>query len=193
METKNTRNSWRAGWTRIALLAALLGLAACSSQVPPEIRQEVEKAPTVAEVRQQPELYLDSRVRWGGIILSTENRDQSSWLTVISLPLKANGRPESSDHSPGRFIAIVDEFLEPLLYSRDRMVTFTGRIQGHQTSQVGEFAYDYPLLKVEHYYLWPQQAKLPEYEYPYFWYYDPWYHPLHYPRYPYRLVPPIRR
>lgn len=175
-----------------ALLFSILVLAACSSAIPPEISNQPESAPTLAEVRENPNQYLDSRVRWGGMILRTENADKTSRVTVIALPLNASGRPEQSDTSPGRFIAIVDEFLEPLLYSGERMITFTGRVAGVETQQVGNYPYDYALLKVEHFYLWPKLAKLPDYDYPYYRPYYPWYHPWYYPRYPSQLIPTPR-
>ena len=162
-------------------LALLILLPACSSQIPPEIRLKPDNAPDVAEVREQLDSHLSQNIRWGGVILSTDNREDSSWLTVISLPLSAQGRPQQSDHSAGRFIAIVDEYLEPLLYSRDRRITVTGHIVRSETQKVGEFLYEYPVIAVDHYYLWPKKVKPVNVNPPPYWYYDPWFYPDFYP------------
>lgn len=165
------------GW-----FASIMLMSACASQIPPEIRQTLEAAPSVAQVQNQAENYLSQRVRWGGIILQTENKHETSWLTIIALPLSDNGEPQASDQSPGRFIAIVDEFLEPLVYSQDREITVTGSLLRTETLKVGEFPYEYPVIQVDHYYLWPARPEPTDINYHPYWWYDPW----HYPYYPHR-------
>lgn len=168
----------------------ILLITACSSNIPVEIRQSLEGAPSVSEVRDQPEDYTSQRVRWGGVILNTENKHKTSRLTIIAFPLNDNGKPRVSGQTSGRFIAIVDEFLEPLVYSRERLFTVTGELVNSETHNVGEFAYDYPVIEVDFHYLWPKTPDPATVNYPPYRYYDPWYHPYYYPRYyPRRLVP----
>jgi outer membrane lipoprotein len=164
---------------------ALLGLlSACASQVPVEIREFPNTAPGVAEVRKKPEQFLSEKIRWGGTIAQIENKQQASWLTIIALPLDDDGRPLSSDQSPGRFIAIIDGFLEPEVYSQNRQITVIGNIQKSQTVKIGEFPYEHPVIQVEYHYLWPPEPEPSSLDYyPYRWY-DPWYDPWYYPYYP---------
>ena len=175
----------------------VLGLAflvsACSSHIPPEIRQSVEGAPTLSQVRQQLDDHQSTRVRWGGVILETENKQNSSEVTIIAFPLSSRGEPRVSDNSQGRFVALVDEFLEPLVFSRDREITVTGTVLKSQTGKVGDYDYQYPVIAVEHYYLWPPKAEIDDDDYPPFWWYDPWYRPYYpyYPYYPRYIVPHI--
>jgi outer membrane lipoprotein len=171
----------RSGWLVLILL-----MAACSSSIPVEIRQTLVNAPGVALVRGQPDSYLSQQVRWGGMILETENKQNSSWLTIIAFPLSDRGEPQTSARSPGRFIARVDEFLEPLVYGRDRLITVKGSFSKTEMLMVGEYPYLYPVIDVEHYYLWPVK-QVPHYvDYPPYWRYDPWYYPGYPWRYPYR-------
>ena len=166
------------------LLLSIFLISACSSHIPPEIKEPVAGSPGVDQVRNQLEAFQSKKVRWGGIILETENKQNASWLKIIALPLNEYGEPRDTDQSPGRFIAIVDEFLEPQLYTRDRQITVTGHVLRHETLKVGDFSYDYPVIQVEHYYLWPIQTE-PDYDdYPPYLWYDPFY-PWHYPYYPY--------
>ncbi len=170
----------------VAILISGL-LSACGAHIPVEIKQPVKGSPAVEQVYQHVDDYLSQKVRWGGVILQTENKHNASELTIIALPLNKEGKPQSSDHSPGRFIAIIDEFVEPLVYSPEREITVTGKILRTETRKVGEFPYEYPLIKVEHYHLWPVKVEPAYYDYPAYPLYDPFYYPLHYPYYsPYR-------
>ena len=170
--------------TYLAGLAAIVLVSACSSHIPPEIKQPLDGSPGIAQVRHQMNAYLSQKVRWGGVILHTENKQNVSELTIIALPLSENGKPQSSDQSPGRFIAIIDEFVEPLVYSPEREITVTGQILKAETLKVGEFPYEYPVIQVEHYYLWPDEPERSYADYPpYPWYgpYYPWHYPYYYP------------
>ncbi|MGD8614043.1 MAG: Slp family lipoprotein [Gammaproteobacteria bacterium] len=164
-------------------------LSACASSVPLEIREAPADNPTFEQVSKAPQDYRDREVRWGGGILETENRQESTRVTVLARPLGSDGRPEDTDDSPGRFIAIMPEFLDPMVYSEDRRLTVTGRLLGTETDKVGEFSYTYPVVEVRHHYLWPRETTRayppPYYRYPW-WYYDPWYYdPWYRPWYPY--------
>lgn len=158
------------GW-----LALILSVSACSTLIPPEIRQPLEGSPGIGEVRDNADAFLSQKVRWGGVILGTENRQDTSRLTIVAFPLRDDGEPRVSDQSAGRFIAIVDEFLEPLVYARDREITVTGKVLKTETLNVGEFAYEYPVVQVQQYYLWPEQIEPAYIDYPPYWWYDPWY------------------
>lgn len=178
----------------IAFFSLLLTLVGgCQSGIPAEIRASVDNAPSVDQVRQNPGEYMQQGVRWGGLILDIENRQDTSRLTVMGLPLNDNGKPSTYETSPGRFIAQLDSFIEPLEYARDRRITFIGTIVGTETLKVGEYPYAYPVIQVDQHYLWPKTV--PVNSYPPYWRYDPWYYPAYSPwyhpfkPYPIRLVP----
>jgi len=171
---------------RYAGFASMLLISACSSHIPPEIKQPLDGAPSVTEVRAQADVFISQKVRWGGVILNTENKGQSSQLMVVAFPLNDDGEPQISDQSSGRFIAVTDEFLEPTVYSSERSITVIGKVLRTETMNVGEFPYEYPVLQVEHYYLWPVKETADYRDYPPYWWYDPWYpyYPYYYPYYP---------
>ena len=164
-------------------------MSGCSSHIPPEISHTLNGAPSVAQVRGQTDAYISQKIRWGGVILHTENKHNTSRLTIIAFPLNDNGKPNTSDQSPGRFIAITDEFLEPLVYNRDREITVIGTLLRTETHKVDEFLYKYPVIQIDHYYLWPLRQELTDADYPPYWWYNPYYsrHPPHfYPRHYFR-------
>lgn len=173
--------------THTAFLTAAfaLSLAACAaSPVPDPIREAAPNQVTVAEAQAQPEQFKGAVVRWGGSILSTENREDETWITVLARPLGNNGRPNEEAAPWGRFIAVLSGFHEPAVYKEDRELTVRGTLTDSVTRAVGEFPYRYPVLRASTHYLWPprQPARAPYYYDP-FWY-DPWYGPYpFYPRY----------
>lgn len=172
-----------------ALMLILFTLAACSSNIPLEISQEVPAAPSFSQIQKQPNAYPQQPLRWGGTILKTENKHNESWVSIIAFPLNSNGRPLESDQSPGRFIAVFDQYLEPLVYSQDREITVHGTLIGTETIKVGEYPYVYPLLKVDSYYLWDPRPEINEVNPPYYWpYYPPYYNLRYYPRYDPRFI-----
>lgn len=162
------------------LLAFLLLQTACSSQVPAGIKTPLAAAPTIEQVRKSPEEYISKTVRWGGVIINTENRKDSSRLTIVAYPLSKYGEPLTSKNSVGRFIVSFSHFLEPQVYSHDRVITVLGKIITTEAINVGDFPYNYPVISVQQHFLWPvdepQEPLYPP------WWYDPYYwpyHPLH--------------
>lgn len=178
---KYSRHSNNFSWLLLIML-----LSACSSHIPPEIKQPLEGSPSLGEVRDRAEAYASQKVRWGGVILATENKQDASWLTIVAFPLDDNGEPRISDQSTGRFIAIVDQFLEPTVYTPEREITVIGNMLRTETIDVGEFAYEYPVIQAQHYYVWPVKEEPVYVDYPPYWWYDPWYpyYPYYYPYYP---------
>ncbi|MCW9012968.1 MAG: Slp family lipoprotein [Gammaproteobacteria bacterium] len=161
-------------------MASVLLTVACSSHIPPEIRQAPAQDPGVAQVRTNVDRYLSQKIRWGGVILNIEHKQNASWLTIVARPLNDDGQPTTGDHSPGRFIAVVNEFLEPMVYKQDREITVTGQLIRTETLKVGEFDYEYPLVQVDHHYLWPARIEPDPLDYYPYWHYYP-----HYPWHPY--------
>ncbi len=168
--------------TPVLLLGAALA-AGCASTVPEAIRRAPPPdAPTVAQVRESPDCCTGRAVRWGGRILGVENRADETRITVLSLPLAADGEPLEGDVTQGRFIARFDGFLDPALFPQGRRLTVTGTVAGTETVRIGEYPYVHPLVDARHYHLWPE----PEPE-PYPEYFDPWY--PWYPWYPWVPCP----
>lgn len=166
----------------IAGLLTGLMLSACASKIPLAIKTAPPGDPSPQEVVARVADLEARPVRWGGTLLATENRENTTWLTVLAQPLSDDGKPKESDESPGRFIAIVPGFLDPEVYSRDRRITVAGTVLRTETRKVGDFAYPYPVIQAEATHLWPAGVEpYDDYWYPYpgyRWQYDPWlYHP----------------
>ena len=140
--------------------------------------------PQLAEAQASPDQYRSQKVRWGGIILETDNQASRTRLTILSKPLYDDGEPKNVSGSDGRFIAVFPAFLEPHVYVKNRKITVVGRLQGNEVVQIGDYPYSHPLVEVEAHYLWPVEVERTYDDWPPWWY-DPWYHPFYHPYYPY--------
>ncbi len=172
----------------LSLVLASYLISACQSNIPESIKQPIEDSPTLHQVLQQPQNHLQQQVRWGGIITENNNQQSSSQLIIVGYPLNSSGRPDIHKITQGRFIAEVSGFLEPEVYKKPREITVTGTLSTMMTRSIGQYPYDYPVIKVEQYHLWPIKTEPVYRDPPPFWY-DPWYHPYHFYDYPYYLPP----
>lgn len=182
---KNERNRH---YSRLGSIILVLAITACASSVPQIIRTAPANNPNLQQVVDHPQKHLSQQVRWGGIILNTENRVNSTHLTILALALDDDGEPKTSSASQGRFIADFSEFLEPSIYANNRIITVIGDIHSVETLKVGEFPYPHPVIMAVAHYLWPQPIPSLYHDWPPYWY-DPWYYPYPYYR-PYRPFRP---
>lgn len=170
------------------LTFSMLLLSGCSS-VPENVRKAPDAAPTLLQVRQAPpEAFIGARVRWGGTISKVTNRQGETELEIVARELYGDGEPKNIDTSAGRFVAHVRGFLDPAIYAEGRKFTAVGTVSGSVERKLGEMTYRYPVIAVEHHYLWPPAIKHYEPYDPWFydpWFYDPWYPRHHYPYYYY--------
>lgn len=159
--------------------AALIGCASTPETIP----EPAAGSPDPAQVRSHPERYNGEQVRWGGTIAGVENREDTTLIEVVARELDSRGRPRASDRSPGRFLAVVDGFLDPAIYAADRSLTVTGTVAGTTVRPVGEHDYTYIRVEVTGHHLWPRELSADyadrRYRYPPPYYYDPWYDPWH--------------
>ncbi|MBA1332420.1 membrane protein [Candidatus Endoriftia persephone str. Guaymas] len=160
--------------TNALLLSLAIQLNGCASPLPKAISQVPPTEIRVEEVRQQPERFLGSRVRWGGSIIQVENLPQHTLIELLSRPLSGNGKPDSSGRTQGRFLARIPGFLDPEEYPKERLLTISGTIAGTTQRTIGDYPYLYPLVESEIHHLWPDQREARDWQNrdPF---YDPWY------------------
>ena len=154
---------------------ALLAVSACTT-VPEQIQGDY---PNIAPARVDAGV-IGRDVRWGGVILNSQNRGTQTCFEVLSRELDKYLRPIQEDHSNGRFIACKDGFQDPLVFNKGREITTTGTIRNIRVRKVDEFQYQYPVLDVDTLVLWEKRRQVTVYR----GFHDPW--GYRYPwRYPY--------
>jgi len=170
--------------TRTSSLITLTGLllSACTT-IPEQLQGEY----TPLMPQNAGETNLETRVRWGGVILETRPETDFTCFEILSRQLEKSMRPEVSDQDNGRFIACKPGFYDPETFKKGREVTLTGELIYMDVRKVGEYDYHYPVVDIEFMSLWPKRRLVVRNMHygpyrPYYWHYPP--HRYYY-RYPY--------
>jgi len=140
---------------RILTTAASLALLSACATAPQPLQGAFPQITPQQAVGTSP---AGSPVRWGGRIVETLPKQDSTCFQMVSLPLNASGRPQSdaSDLTQGRFLACRAGFYDPAVFTPGREVTFVGRVQGTESVRIGEYDYRLPQLAADVVYLWPE-------------------------------------
>ncbi|HHJ20273.1 MAG TPA: Slp family lipoprotein [Gammaproteobacteria bacterium] len=168
---------------QIILLTIGTGLLAACASSPRAINMPGSAPINVAAVQQSPKPQIGKQVRWGGRIAHVTNLKTSTEVEIVSRPLSSGGRPRENDQTSGRFIAILDGFVDPDVYAKNREITVRGTITGLRGGKIGDFTYRYPVIQAQAHELWEKRQPISRYE-PYPWLYDPWFSPYFYSTYP---------
>jgi len=135
-----------------------------------QLRAQVDKTLTFQQVLKNPEACKDKIVIWGGEVVETINQnDGTTLIIVLQRPLDWTEEPEFR-RSEGRFIILVEGYVDPYVFRRGRRITVAGEILGKKAMRLGELEYPYPLLLSKQIYLWGEYYYYP-YPYPYYWFY----------------------
>ena len=156
MKTRPGNRSTNLLRVTMATLAVAL-LAACATQPKPLQGEFAPITPRDATSADRTGLM----VRWGGRIVEVQPQPNRTCFEMISTRLNSSGRPYwATDDVGGRFIACREGFYDPALFQQDREVTFTGRIDGYESRQIGEYDYRFPRVAADVVYLWPVRERV---------------------------------
>ncbi|MDC8830585.1 Slp family lipoprotein [Alteromonas gilva] len=118
--------------------------------------------------------------RWGGIITKVENKPNKTLIEVVHFPLNHYGKPNTSEDTVGRFKAVINKFVDPIMFEEGRTITFVGTVGKPLAGMVGEQPYMFPALNTENYYMWRQQ-RMYDTSGVFFNFYSGWYSPFYHP------------
>ena len=138
-----------------ALWAGMLLLSACAATIPPDALTGVDQGISFESLGNDPEAFVGKTVVLGGDIISTENRPEKTILVVLQHDLDGDLKPLGDDQSKGRFMVIVPEFLDPVIYAKSRRITAVGTVTGKEIRQLNNIPYVYPVIEETYLRLWP--------------------------------------
>jgi outer membrane lipoprotein len=145
------------------------------SPISKNLRNLANRSVPFEEILKNPEAYKGEIVIWGGQIIETLNqRDNITLIEVLQKPLNWMKEPKESEESWGRFLALVEKYLDPHIYRKGREITVAGKIIGVKKRIFGELEYSYPLLLIEEISLWRK----------YRYHYPPPFNDYYFPEYP---------
>ena len=113
-------------------------------------------------------------------------------MQIVQYPLNHYGKPITNQSSDGRFLAKTTEFIDPVVYKKGTLLTFTGTLNGEDARKVDQKELIMPVLDVSSMYKWQPYQPIqrdPFYDpffyngfYPYHGYHNRYWH---YPRFGY--------
>ena len=170
--------------TLILCLTSLMLTVSCTVISEP-VRSEAESPVPFNTLVSQADQYKGLTVILGGHILKTRNLESETVIEVLQVPLAIGEEPGLKDSSEGRFRVYHQGFLDPEIYSKDRVITVAGEVIGSGFEEIGGKRNQYLKIKNREIYLWPdyETHRYPyrPWPYPYFWWDYPFYrHPYWY-------------
>lgn len=138
----------------LLLLWTSLALIGCATGISKQSRSQVTYHGTFSELQQQSQDLAGETVLFGGKIISTQNREGVTILTILHLPLDRRDRPQDNDRSEGRFLVFTDRFLDPAVYTNGYLVTAVGKLVSIEKRPIGELEYRYPKIEAQEIKLW---------------------------------------
>ena len=171
---------------RVLILCVLeLLLSACTPVISPQLMDQVDRNLTYNLLASRPDEFKGKIVLLGGSIVQTVPKPKETEIEIVQKQLSSSGEPYLTDKSEGRYLVVVDRFLDPAIYRSGRDITVAGEVQGSVLRRLGEIDYRYPVIAASELHLWkeplsPQIYPYPyPFGYPYYWRWRP------YPGYPY--------
>jgi outer membrane lipoprotein len=153
---------------RILIFSLILLISGCAHVISKDLRAKADPSLTFGQVHQDSNAHKDKSVVWGGEIIQTTNqKDGTTLIEVFQRPLGWRGEPKETVASEGRFLILIEKYLDPYLFRRGRKITVAGEIQGEKIKPIGEMDYRYPLVLSKQIYLWEEYSYPVPYHYPY--------------------------
>jgi outer membrane lipoprotein len=160
-------------WTSLVLIGLITGCAV----MPKEMTREAAPQRPFKEMVDQSERFIGRTVIFGGYVVSVENMKNGTEIEVVQAPLGIGQQPKAKDLSEGRLIVEHDGFLDPEIYTKDRVITVGGIMVGSSKTDQSQLPYPYLRIRAQKLHLWPVVEPQPVDP---FWYHDcyPYYHSL---------------
>jgi len=161
---------------RLCLIVMIsLLCSSCAPVLNPELMRRGIRDLPPSVVRDNADRYRGKLFILGGIIVDTQTKAEGTLIEAIYLPVDSYGYLSAETPVDGRYLALYEGFLDPLIFRKDREITIAGEFIENRRGKVGEIDYLYPLFKIKEIYLWEERRYylIP----PFPWWYEPWYDP----------------
>jgi outer membrane lipoprotein len=152
----------------ISMLCTMLFLLnACAPVISPQLMEQVDRNLTYSSLASRPDEAKGKIVLLGGTVVQTVPKPKETEIEVVQKQVSSSGEPYLTDKSEGRFLVVVDRFLDPAIYRPGRDITVAGKVQGSVLRRLGEIEYRYPVIAALEIYLWKEPFSPQAYPYSY--------------------------
>ncbi|MGR5133065.1 Slp family lipoprotein [Vibrio alfacsensis] len=151
------------------VIVAAFWLSACSS-LPEELNASTEQVLTDYKTFAEAQGHAANDVRLGGVIAKVANLKDQTRLEIVNLPIGQSGKPNIDKEPTGRFAVYFDGYLEPVAFSKGRLITVVGKGSGEEKAKIGEHDYIFPVMQGDGYRLWKIEERVRTYDTPTYFY-----------------------
>jgi outer membrane lipoprotein len=151
------------------LCGIVLLLNGCTPAISPQLMDRVDRYLTYSSLAGNPDESRGKIVLLGGTIVQTIPKPNQTEIEIVQKQLSSAGEPYLTDKSEGRFLVVVDRFLDPAIYRSGRDITVAGEVQESVMRCLGEIDYRYPVITGMELYLWKEPISPRLYPYGYPW------------------------
>lgn len=135
---------------------ALILFSGCAPVLSQAVIDESNPDVLLGELQRNPEKYQGMSVLFGGTIVQAGNDAAGSWVEILQRPLGYRLEPKLNDQTGGRLLLKSNDVWDEQIFAKGRKITLVGKVEGTQTRSLNEITYDYPVLIVKEYHLWPE-------------------------------------
>jgi outer membrane lipoprotein len=167
------------------LCTLVLLLGACAPVISPQLMEQVDRNLTYGSLTSRPDEAKGKIVLLGGTIVQTVPKPEETEIEVVQKQVSSSGEPYLTDNSEGRYLVVVNRFLDPAIYRSGRDITVAGEVQGSAVRRLGEIDYRYPVIAALELHLWKEPLSPQAYPYAYPFGYPYYRRGWLYPGYPY--------
>ena len=140
------------------LTLLIIALSACSTL--PEDLVSTNPNVQTSYSNWRESLDVTQELRLGGVIAHVTNLKDTTRVEVVNLPIGSSGKPDINQEPQGRFVAYIDGFADPVKLSEGRLITLLGDSDHKETAPVGDYSYEFPVMKVKSYHLWKIEERV---------------------------------
>jgi outer membrane lipoprotein len=133
----------------------ILILCGCAPVLSQAVTDASDRNVLFGDLQRNTDRYIGKSVLFGGTIIWVGNDPEGGWAEILQRPLGFRMEPEMDDQTGGRFLLLTNEILDEQIFSKGRKITLVGKVEGKEPRSLDKISYDYPLLRVQEYHLWP--------------------------------------
>ena len=127
----------------------------CAPVLSQSLIDESNRNVLFGDLQRNTERYIGQSILFGGTIIRVGNDPSGGWAEILQRPLGYRLEPELNDQVGGRFLLLTNNILDDQIFSKGRKITLVGKVEGKESRSLDQITYDYPLLRVKEYHLWP--------------------------------------
>lgn len=143
-------------WKLFSVCVLAVWFSGCAAVLSDRVLEQSEPAISFQDLQKSAVNYNGRMVILGGTIIKINHESTGSVIEILQRPLGYRLEPESGDQTEGRFLVRANRVVEEQIFRAGRPITVAGIISGQESRKLDQTTYEYPVISLEEYHLWPE-------------------------------------